>query len=74
MKLVRLIKICLNATYSRIRVGNHLSHVFSIRNGVKKRRFIATSFHLCLRVHHSEGSGETRWHEIKWYVLFSGLG
>jgi len=32
MKLVRLIKMCLNETYSRIRVDKHLSGMFSIRN------------------------------------------
>jgi hypothetical protein len=28
MKLVRLIKICLNETYSSVRVGKHLSDIF----------------------------------------------
>jgi hypothetical protein len=36
MKLVRLIKMCLNETYSRVRVGKHWSDVFLIRNGLKK--------------------------------------
>ena len=36
MKLVRLIKMCLNGTYSRVRVGKHLSDVFPIRNGLKQ--------------------------------------
>jgi len=31
MKLVRLIKMCLNETYSRNRVGKHLSDMFPIR-------------------------------------------
>ena len=35
MKLVRLIKICLNETYSRVRVGKNLSDMFPIRNGLK---------------------------------------
>jgi len=34
-KLVRLIKICLNETHSRVRVGKNLSDVFPIRNGLK---------------------------------------
>ena len=46
MKLVRLLKICLNATYSRVRVGNHLSHMFPIMKDLKKSCFSATSFHL----------------------------
>jgi hypothetical protein len=36
MKLVRLIKMCLNETYSRVRVGKHLSGMFPINNGLKK--------------------------------------
>jgi len=32
MKLVRLIKMCLNETYSRILVGKHLSDMFPMRN------------------------------------------
>jgi hypothetical protein len=35
MKLVRLIKLCLNETYSRDRVGKHLSDMFPIKNGLK---------------------------------------
>ena len=36
MKLVRLIKICLTETYSRVRVGKNLSDRFHIRNGLKQ--------------------------------------
>ena len=36
MKLVRLIKMCLNETYSRVRVGNHLPDRFPIRNVLKE--------------------------------------
>jgi len=35
MKLVRQIKMCLNETYCRVRVGKHLSDMFHIRNGLK---------------------------------------
>jgi hypothetical protein len=34
MKLVRLIKMCLNETYSKVRKGNHLSDSFLIQNGL----------------------------------------
>ena len=37
MKLVRLIKQCLNETCSRVRVGKHLSDMFPIKNGLKQR-------------------------------------
>jgi hypothetical protein len=36
LKLVRLIKLCLNETYSRVRVGKHLSDRFPIKNGLKQ--------------------------------------
>ena len=36
MKLIRLIKICRNETYSRVRVGKHLSDMSPIRNGLKQ--------------------------------------
>jgi len=36
MKLGRLIKMCSTETYSRVRVGKHLSDMFPIRNGLKK--------------------------------------
>jgi hypothetical protein len=35
MKVLRVMNMCLNETYSRIWVGNHLSE-FSIRNGLKQ--------------------------------------
>ena len=36
MKLVRLIRMCLTETYSRVRVGKNLSDMFPIRNGLKQ--------------------------------------
>jgi hypothetical protein len=36
MKVVRLIKMCLSETYSRVRVGEHLSDTFPIKNGLKQ--------------------------------------
>jgi hypothetical protein len=35
-KLVRLIKMCLNETYSKIRIGKHLFGAFPIQNGLKQ--------------------------------------
>ena len=35
-KLVRLIKMCLTETYSRVRAGKNLSEKFPIRNGLKQ--------------------------------------
>ena len=35
-KLVRLVKMCLTETYSRVRVGNNMSKSFPIRKGLKQ--------------------------------------
>ena len=35
-KLVRLFKMCLTETYSRVRVGKNVSDMFPIRNGLKQ--------------------------------------
>jgi hypothetical protein len=35
MKMVRLIKMCLTETYSRIKVSKNLSYMFPIKNGLK---------------------------------------
>jgi hypothetical protein len=36
VELVRLIKMCLNETYSEVRIGKHLSDDFPIQNGLKQ--------------------------------------
>jgi hypothetical protein len=36
MKLVRLIKMCLNETYSKVRIRKHLSDNFPIENDLKQ--------------------------------------
>jgi len=36
MKLVRIIKMCLNETYGRVRVSKHLSDMFHVKNGLKQ--------------------------------------
>jgi hypothetical protein len=36
IKLVRLIKMCLNETYSKVHIGKHLSDRFPIKNGLKQ--------------------------------------
>jgi hypothetical protein len=35
-KLVGITKMCLNETYSRVRIGKNLSHKFLIQNDLKK--------------------------------------
>jgi hypothetical protein len=36
IKLIRLIKMCLNETYSKVHIGKHLSHSFPLQNGLKQ--------------------------------------
>jgi hypothetical protein len=36
LKLVRLIKMCLNETYSKVHIGKHLSDNFPVQNGLKQ--------------------------------------
>jgi hypothetical protein len=36
LKLFRLIKMCLNETYGKVRIGKHLSDNFPIQNGLKQ--------------------------------------
>ena len=75
MKLVRLINMCLTETYSRVRVGKNLSHVFPIKNGLKQgdARSIAIAFLFSFRVRHWEGSCKPERLEIKWYTSASAL-
>ena len=43
MKLVRLIKMCLNEFYSRIRAEKHLPDMFLIKNCLKQRDALSSS-------------------------------
>jgi len=44
MKMVRLIKMCLEESYSRVRLGNHLCDMFPIRMLSKKELFYRHCF------------------------------
>jgi hypothetical protein len=62
MKLVRLIKMCLNETYSKVCIGKLLSDDFSIQNGLKQGHALSPLlFQLCFRICHNEGPRKTRW-------------
>ena len=43
-KLLRLVKMCLTETYSRVRVGKNLSDIFLIRNGLKQGDVLSPLF------------------------------
>jgi hypothetical protein len=58
MKLVMLIKMCLNETYSKVRIGKHLSDSFPIQNGLKQGDSSSPS------LFKSKGPENPRWIEI----------
>jgi len=73
-KLVRLIKMCLTDTYSRVRVGKNLSEMFPIRNGLKQRDALSPLlFNFALEYAIKRVHGKPGWLEIKWYASASGL-
>jgi len=44
MKLVRLIKMCLNETYSKVHIGKNLSDAFPIQNDLKHKDILLPLF------------------------------
>jgi hypothetical protein len=40
IKLVRLIKMCLTKTYSKVQIGKHLCDMIPIQNGLKKKEML----------------------------------
>jgi hypothetical protein len=48
MKLVRLIKMYLNETFSRVQVGKYLSDMFPIGNGLKQDVLLTLFFNFAL--------------------------
>jgi hypothetical protein len=44
IKLVRLVKLCLNESYSRVWIGERLSDTFPIRNGWNKEMIYCHCF------------------------------
>ena len=57
VKLVRLIRMCLNEKYSSVLTGKHLSDVFSIKNGLKQGDLSPFFFNFVIRKvqEHQEG-------------------
>jgi hypothetical protein len=51
MKLVKLIKMCLNETYSKVRIGKYLSDKFPIQNGLKQEDALLQLFFIVALQH-----------------------
>jgi hypothetical protein len=73
-KLVRLIKICLNETYSKVHIGKLLSDKFPYSEWSETRRCsIAITFQFCLRMCHQESPRESNWFVAEWDTSAVGL-
>jgi hypothetical protein len=64
---VGLIKMCLNDTYSTVRIGKNLSDKFTIQNGLKQGKALSPllAFQLCFGICHWEGPRELGRTEIE---------
>jgi hypothetical protein len=74
MKLVQVIKMCLNEMYSKVCIGKHLSDSFSIQNGLKREAALSpVLFYFALEYAIKEGPGNPDGTEIEWDTSASGL-
>jgi hypothetical protein len=74
MKLDRLIKMCLNTTYSKVCLGKHMSDSFLIQNCLKQRdNPPPLPFNFAFEYAIKEGPGKPGGTEIKCDTSASGL-
>jgi hypothetical protein len=73
MKLVRLIKTCLNEIYSKIHIGKQLSDSCPIQKGLNQGVQSPLLFQLHSRICCQEGPGKPGGTEIEWDTSASGL-
>jgi hypothetical protein len=72
MKLVRLSKMCLHETYSKVHIGKYLSDSFAIQNGAKTKFFITPDF-IFTSEYAIRKTQENFGTEIECYTSASGL-
>jgi hypothetical protein len=72
-KLVGIIKMCLNETYNRVRIGKNLSDKFTVQNGLKQEMLYHNCFSLCFGICHQECPRETPRTETELDISASGL-
>jgi hypothetical protein len=73
MKPVRLIKMCLNKTYSELRVGNYLSDNFPIQNDLKQDDALSSLLFNFALEYAIRKVQETRWDGFKWGTTTVGV-
>jgi hypothetical protein len=72
-KLVRLIKMCLNETYSKVHIGKHLFDTFPIQNGLKQGdALLPLLFNFSLNMQ-QESPRKSSWFGIEWDTSTIGL-
>jgi hypothetical protein len=72
-KLVGLNKICLNETYSRVRIGKNLSDKFSIEIDLKEGDALSPLlFQICFGICHQKGPREPGGTDTKWVTSAFG--
>jgi hypothetical protein len=65
--------MCLNETYSKVRIGKHLSDSFPIQNGLKQGDALSPLlFNFALEYAIKEGAGKPGGTEIEWDMSASG--
>jgi len=75
MKLVRLMKMCLNETYSTVQLGKNFSDMFPIRKGMKEGDVLSVFlFNLALdyttrRVQVNQGGLKLKGMHCFWFML-----
>jgi hypothetical protein len=72
-KLAGLIKMCLNETYSRVRIDKNLSDKLTVSNGLKMGCFITIASQLCFGICQQEGPREPGRTGTEWDTSASGL-
>jgi hypothetical protein len=73
-KLFGLIKMCLNETYSRVRIGKNLSDKFTIQNVLKQEDALSSFFFQpCFGICHQVCPKQTGRTETEWDTSSSGL-
>jgi hypothetical protein len=68
IKLITLIKTCLNETYFKVRIGKNFSDALPFQIDETRIYFISTVFQFYFRIHHQEGMEVTGMNQLLTYA------